>query len=104
MADYDRYLAACEDRHAARLLDREEEIYRCTADDEAERARREDAYVKMLNCPVYQRVVLQGLPMEDDDDPEMAEDDDARESRLDRLMSAAEARFDEDRDREMEDR
>ena len=89
----DRYLAACEDRDADRRL----------SDEDLDRqARREDAYVKMLNCPVYQRVVLQGLPMEDD--PEMADDDDDRESRLDRLMSAAEARFDEDRDREMEDR
>ena len=95
MPNFDRYLSACEDRDADRRL----------SDEDLDRqSRREDAYVKMLNCPVYKRVVLQGLPVDDADDPEMADDDDARESRLDLLMSAAEARFDEDRDREMEDR
>ncbi len=71
MADFDRYLAACEDREADRRLSDE---------DQDRLSRREDAYVKMLNCPVYQRVVLQGLPMDDDWE------------------------CDQDRDREMEDR
>lgn len=96
MADYDRYLAACEDRHAARLLDREEEIYRCTADDEAERARREDAYVKMLNCPDCQRM-MGGLPPEGyayNDEGELVEVDGGDDD----------WECDQDRDREMEDR
>jgi hypothetical protein len=60
MADFDRYLAYCEDRHAQRLLDA--------------------------------------------DDPEMATDDEDHMTRLDRLATDAEARADEDRDREMEER
>jgi hypothetical protein len=84
----DRYLAACEDRDADRRL----------SDEDLDRqSRREDAYAKMLNCPVYQRVVLQGLPPEGyvySDDGELVEagggDDDWE--------------CDQDRDREMEDR
>ena len=167
MADIDRYLAACEDRDADRRL----------SDEDLDRqARREGAYVKMLNCRDYQRM-MGGLPQYDpavvraerkagvtcaccvskdvrmfsgtllcesccdevtavcsecggldftspDDGPTMCDDcrscetdvavdwcdgvrvgdDDDRESRPDDLMSAAEARLDEDRDREMEDR
>jgi hypothetical protein len=93
MADFDRYLAACEDRDADRRLSDE---------DQDRLSRREDAYVKMLNCPVYQRV-MSGLSV-DEDDPELAADDDDRMTRLDRLATDAEARADEDRDREMEER
>jgi hypothetical protein len=60
MADFDRYLAACEDRHAQRLLD--------------------------------------------DDDPEMAAGDDDRMTRLDRLATDAEARWESDRDNELTER
>jgi hypothetical protein len=90
----DRYLAACEGRDADRRLSDE---------DQDRLSRRNDAYVKMLNCPVYQRA-MSGMPVDDDDDPEMADDDDYRMTRLDRLATDAEARADEDRDREMEER
>ena len=87
MADIDRYLAACEDRDADRRL----------SDEDLDRqARREGAYVKMLNCPDYQRM-MGGLPPEGyaySDEGELVEvgggDDDWE--------------CDQDRDREMEDR
>ena len=87
MADIDRYLAACEDRDADRRL----------SDEDLDRlSRREDAYVKMLNCPECQRM-MGGLPPEGhayNDEGELVEagggDDDWE--------------CDQDRDREMEDR
>ena len=87
MPDFDRYLAACEDRDADRRL----------SDEDLDRlSRREDAYVKMLNCPDCQRM-MGGLPPEGyayNDEGELVEvgggDDDWE--------------CDQDRDREMEDR
>jgi hypothetical protein len=54
MADFDRYLAACEDRHAQRIGHYDDER-------EARMTSESDAYAKMLNCPDYQRVAA-GLP------------------------------------------
>lgn len=88
MPDFDRYLAACEDREADRRL----------SDEEQDRqARREDAYVKMLNSPEYQRVVLRGLPPDGyvyNDEGELVEVDGGDDD----------WECDQDRDREMEDR
>ncbi len=167
MADFDRYLAACEDRDADRRLsdedmDRESrmnDLYAKHAGDvdklmeginpDTGRKMRfddEGHQIQCAGCPDTDVRYFHGVPLckccaaetpfvcgecggidhatshngpttcldcravechksvdWDADDPEMADDDD-RESRLDRLMSAAEARFDEDRDREMEDR
>ena len=83
----DRYLAACEDRDADRRLSDE---------DQDRQARREDAYVKMLNCPDCQRM-MGGLPPEGyayNDEGELVEVDGGDDD----------WECDQDRDREMEDR
>lgn len=106
--DPDRYLAALEDRHAQRIGhyddEREERMAR-ENDLYAKYAHDVDLLMAGINPDTGQLLKFddEGRLL-DEEDPEMADDADDRESRLDRLASDADWQNDCDRDREMEER